>query len=885
MSWQPVAEGVQQIVTVLENAQNTSREVQEQLLIAYESFKKIPDYNSYLSYIFVHLGSQVSEEVRFSAGIALKNNITIVGANQYVKEEIVKSIADSNKIMRRSCAIVMTEILKKNGYDDWPGLVEFLANCLDNVDPNIVDGAFQALLYICEDHGPKMNADEARDLYILLPKFLSSFNSPTKSSRLYALTGISRLIHLQPKCMIQNMSNFMEGFFYLAQLDNDEDIRSRIITVFLRLCSSRICIEAVRPFLPKVVLFMILCMQEGSMDVKTHAGEFWKLISEYDEISLDCVTPHLGNLLSTLLNCMMFTDEQLIEKGVALQDNAHIPDKPSETNVVYGVTVEEEDEDEDDGEGWSLRKCAAEGLDYISRPFVFGFIDELMPLIMSGLQNDDWRIKESALYALGCVSIGQYHAIKQYLPNFLPFVFELSSHGNPLVRASSLWVLSRYNKWIMCQKTAENNHFKTLIEAILNRMKDNNKDVQRAAVIAIQDICDESHENIIPYASIILNVFAEAMRYYQKTNLQRLLNSIGAVSCAMGVHFSEKQYTSVIMPPLLELWECTEDDNPEIFALFNCFIHISKALQNEFVPFAPQIYFRSLKMIEKYLIEVNAANQADDDFPDPEFVMCPLDMIASLCNCFGSNMSGVIDQSNFMHLFVELLKDKDYFIAQSKFALIGDMAKNIPDTLSPILNFSLPILITNIKTTRWQDTCNNALWALGEILVAYSESKYSNDPPTFIAPYLEDMLTYSFHIIGRDDVYELLETVAVLIGRIAWICPRLLIDSQFKLKDVMITFLTNIRSLGDSPEKSDALKGLCGVVKLNPEVIFDDIPLVLDVILDYSGKDEELIMMISSVLNYLKSLTNQREGGWEGVVKLLPKSLTVKLFEFYKIPL
>jgi hypothetical protein len=885
MSWQPVSEGVQQIVTVLENATNTSLEVQQQLLVAYDSFKNIPDYNSYLSYIFVHLGSQVSVEARFAAGLALKNNIAIVGANQYVKDEIVKSIADSNNVMRRSCAIVITEILKKAGYHDWPGLVEFLSNCLDNSDPNIVDGAFQALLLICEDHGSSMNENDARDLYIILPKFLSLFNSPNKSTRLQAVTGISRLIHLHSKCMLQNMANFMEGFFYLAQLDNDEDIRSKIITVFMRMCESRTCIEAVRPFLPKVVLFMILCMQEGGMDVKTHAGEFWKLLSEYDEISIECVTPHLGNLIGTLLNCMMFTDAQLTEKGIALQENAHIPDKASEINVVYGVTVEEEDEEEDDGEGWTLRKCAAEGLDYISRPFIGGFLEEFIPLVMSGLQNEDWRIKESALYALGCVSIGQYHAIKQHLPVFLPFVFELSSHDNPLVRASSLWVLSRYNKWIMCQKTLENNHFKTLIEAILNRMKDNNKEVQRAAVIAIHDICDESHENIVPYASMILHVFAEAFKFYQKVNLQRLLNSVAAVSNAMGVHFSEKEYTSVIMPPLLELWDRTEDDNPEIFAIYNCFITISKSLQHEFVPFAPQIYFRSLKIMEKYLIEVNAANQADDDPPDPEFVMCPLDMIASLCNVFGANMAGVMDQSNFMQLFVELLKDKDYVIAQSKFALIGDMAKNVPDKLSPILSFSLPILITNIKTTRWQDTCNNAFWALGEIIVAYSETKYNNDPPAFIAPYLEDILTYAFHIMGNDDEDGLLETVAVLIGRVAWICPRLLIDSQFKLKDVMISFLTNIRSLGDSPEKSDALKGLCGVVKLNPEVIFDDIPLVIDVMLDYSGKDEELIMMIGALLIYLKSLTNQQDGGWAKIVKLLPSILTIKLFDFYKVPI
>lgn len=58
-----------------------------------------------MTYIIVHLGSQVSVEVRFAASLALKNNIAIVGANQYVKEEIIKSIADPNNVMRKSCGI------------------------------------------------------------------------------------------------------------------------------------------------------------------------------------------------------------------------------------------------------------------------------------------------------------------------------------------------------------------------------------------------------------------------------------------------------------------------------------------------------------------------------------------------------------------------------------------------------------------------------------------------------------------------------------------------------------------------------------------------------------------------------------------------------------
>lgn len=104
-AWTPVVAGVEQIVAVLQSAANPDREVQQQVLKAYENFRTIPDYNSYLAYIYVQLGDQLSVDVRFGAGLALKNNIALVGSNQYVKEEVAKVIADPNVVMRRSCGM------------------------------------------------------------------------------------------------------------------------------------------------------------------------------------------------------------------------------------------------------------------------------------------------------------------------------------------------------------------------------------------------------------------------------------------------------------------------------------------------------------------------------------------------------------------------------------------------------------------------------------------------------------------------------------------------------------------------------------------------------------------------------------------------------------
>jgi hypothetical protein len=60
----------------------------------------------------------------------------------------------------------------------------------------------------------------------------------------------------------------------------------------------------------------------------------------------------------------------------------------------------------------------------------------------------------------------------------------------------------------------------------------------------------------------------------------------------MGKNFAEPKYHGVIMPVLMECWKNTNDDNPEIFSLFNCFIQIAKAMEGHFAPYAPPIYHR-----------------------------------------------------------------------------------------------------------------------------------------------------------------------------------------------------------------------------------------------------------------------------------------------------
>jgi len=884
MSWQPRKEGIEQIVNVLQNCQDPRQEIQAEVIKAYENFKTIPEYAKYLTYILVHLQNQVTPEVRFQAGMWLKSQILCFPESsdlQYVKEEIVKIINESNPMMRRSTAILLTTILNTNGLGNWPGIIEYLASCLENQDENLLEGAFLSLSFICEDHGVALEKNSSRPLDVLLPKFLTLFNHNNKSIRLLAIESISRLIPLQPKCLVDNINNFMAGFFYLAQFD-DNDTKVMLIGVFMRLCDTRRSIEMVEFFLPQIVQFMIACNSSTSKEVALFSLEFWRLLSEYDQMAVDAVSPYLQPLITVLLSNLKYSPEELKDIGTISED-AHIPDNISSYNTVYGIGQQPDPDDNEDYSGWNTRRCSIQALDYISRPFNKGFFEVFMPLVQSGLQSTDWIVLESSLLALGCISIGQYHAIKPSLSSLIQYLFDLTSHENPLIRSCCCWVLSRYNKWILYHRDENTNFFHKLLEILLTRVKDKNKEVQRAAVVALADICDESFDHIIPYSETILLIFCDAFTYFQKKNLLLLMRSIGAVARAMGSSFANAKHVDVIVPPLLKCWNEVDDDSPEIFPIFDCFLSMSRAMGKQFAPYAAPIFQRSLKLIDTYLKDLDDAMRTNDEPPDNSFAILPIDMLSGLLRSLGSDIGILIDNSNYMNLFVELLKNVDYAVDQSKFALVGDMARFVPDKLFPLVNNLFPILIAGTNTMcQYIDTTHNALWAIGEIVVAYSKEKNQQNPPEFLSPYLEDTLKRVFYILSSPEADDLTETAAVLLGRIAWACPRILIESQYQLKEILKPFCISLRNLGDGLEKTEGLKGFMCVVQTKTDLVMGqaDLAMVLDLLLNWHGRDEELINTIGTFMHFIKTHLGQQQ--WDGVISVFPNYIKTRIVDFYK---
>jgi transportin-1 len=65
---------------------------------------------------------------------------------------------------------------------------------------------------------------------------------------------------------------------------------------------------------------------------------------------------------------------------------------------------------------WNLRKCSAAALDMLSNAYEDKeVLPLLLPIVQQNLQHEDWRLRESAILALGAVSEGCHMGMAPYL--------------------------------------------------------------------------------------------------------------------------------------------------------------------------------------------------------------------------------------------------------------------------------------------------------------------------------------------------------------------------------------------------------------------------------------------------------------------------------------
>ncbi|KAG0304471.1 hypothetical protein BGZ98_005487 [Dissophora globulifera] len=908
LNWQPQPEGLNQLTQLVRDSMSPDNAVQTQVREQLESFRNVPEYNNYLIYILTQMPQELPT-TRAIAGLLLKTNIQYHASDiredvlNYVKALALRHVGDPDPDVRNTLGTVITTILSRTSIMSWPEVLPHLMSLLDSQDPNVVEGAFKALVKICEDSSDEldMEINGERPLNFMIPKIITYFQSPVVAIRVCALTCINQFITRKSQSFMVNIDAFVEG---LGRLSNDThpDVRKHVCQAMVMLLEVRP--DKLIPQINSVVEYMLYSTKDDDESVALEACEFWLAFAEQDALQ-EHLRPHLDRVIPVLLQGMVYSELDIMSLDVDDED-ATVPDRAEDmkprfhhakthttgnaaaaTGDAAGADVdsnadEDEDEDEDDEDDddiymeWNLRKCSASALDVLSAVYGNSMLDILLPLLQRELFHAEWKHRECGILALGAVAEGCMSGIEPHLPTLIPYLITTLNDAKSLVRAITCWTLGRYARWCVFPTNPEDRptYLMPLIEGLLKMVSDSNKRVQEAGCSAFATLEEEACEALVPYLFHILQTLVHAFSTYQQKNLLILYDAIGTLADSVGSALNEKQYIDLLMPCLIDKWQNLPDDDRDLFPLFECLSSVTTALGQGFLPFAPPVFERCVKIVHANLMQaqMHAQNPEGVPAPDKDFMIVALDLLSGLTQGLNTSVESLVasSQPSVLQILSVCLADSSAEVRQSSYALLGDLAISCFLHIKPYLNAFMNELIGQIQpNTEYVSVCNNAAWAAGEIALQYGEGM-----SVWVQPLLERLIPL---LTSETTPRTLLDNSAITIGRLGLVCPTIVGPH---LEVFAEAWCHTCRTIRDNEEKDTAFRGLCAMIQVNPQGLIKSLAPFCDAVAQWSEVPQELDQQFGKILIGYKSML---AASWDVFAASLAPDTRNRLAERYRL--
>lgn len=832
--------------------------------------KSSPDINNYLVYLFSSTeppaGLQCSAEdfhlVRAAAAIMLKNNIRTdykqipESSFTLIKMAIPMILEDKNSQMRNYAGNTATEIVRKGGLLSWPELLPKLLELLGNengqVSPEAQEGAMIAMAKICEDNTKMLERElnGQRPLNFILPKLIEATKSPLPKVRAQALTAINVFTSRKSQAMLNSIDNLLSHLFTLAS-DTNPDVRRQVCRAFVQLVETRA--DKLRPHLSGLVDYIISQQKSDDEELACDAAEFWLAVGEHDSL-WENLTPYIGKIIPVLLECMVYSPEDIAMLGGASDDedeedreedikpqfakksggrnaneasadanqNGNAYEKLANMNddLEDGEIEDEEDgNDENPDERWTLRKCSAAALDVFARDYRAPVFESILPYLTKNLKHDDWPYREAAVLALGAIADGCLDVVTPHLPDLVPYLITLLNDPEPVVRQITCWTLGRYSAWAaqLADPAQKQAFFEPMMEGILMKMLDKNKKVQEAGASAFANLEEKAGKNIEPYSGPIIQQFVRCFGKYKDRNMYILYDCVQTLAEHIGPTLARPELVNQLMPALINRWQTVADQSRELFPLLECLSYVAMALNDAFTPYAQPIFNRCVQIVHDNLeASIALANNPSVDVPDKDFLVTSLDLLSAIVQALDQQKSAQLVKESQLPVFELLtfcMEDPADEVRQSGYALLGDCAKYVFSELANSLNNILPVLLRQLDLSDILDeeiesgfsVVNNACWSAGEIAIQWREG---------LAPFVPDLFRRLVEIIVDPNIPKSVsENAAIALGRLGLGNAGLLAPEVATWAE---EFLNAMDEVDPSDEKATAFRGFTAIVEQNP---------------------------------------------------------------------
>jgi len=831
-----------------------------------------PDYVNYITYLFstaqvppaVGMDANIYSFVRFAAAMNIKTKIawgyhTLSQQSLiYIRSAAIIALRDNDRQVQKGAGSIITELVQRGGLLAWPEILHELLSLVGNspgdVSVSAQEAAMAALFKVCEDNRKILDRDYQgqRPLDVIIPKLLEFTTRDSSRVRSLALNSLHVFLPHQPPALVASLDLFLSQLFNLSS-DHDTEVRKMVCQSFSQLVE--FAPEKLIPHLDGLVTYVLIQQQnQEDPELALDAAEFWIVAGEQDRLQ-QALAQFMPKVIPVLLQSMIYEEDDVI-RLMAEEDDAEAEDRAEDLKPQFAKTQgargekkqgdqangaqqqqqqpQEEDEDDlsegeieesdfgDPEDEWTLRKCSAAALDVFSNVYHNPIFEIILPYLKETLRHEQWPNREAAVLTLGAVADGCMDAVTPHLPELVPYLISLLNDAQPVVRQITCWCLGRYSEWAshLHDPSRKAQFFEPMMEGILHRMLDNNKKVQEAAASAFASLEEKSDENLVPYCEPILRQFVQCFGKYKDRNMYILYDCIQTLADCVMDELAKPQLVDILMPALIGRYNIVSDDSRELFPLLECLGYVAAAYGDAFAPFAPNLFQRCTGIIYKNLeTSIAATNNEALDEPDKDFLVTSLDLLSSIIQAIDPQKSGELVANStppFFELLCYSMRDANYEVRQSSYALLGDCAISIFPQLEPFIPTILPILIEQLDLDLIRDddrhtgfsVLNNACWSCGEIAVN------ENAP---LAPYAEKLYHRLLIIINNEEIIDSVnENAAMALGRLGLCCSDVLAP---RLGEYASSFLKSMSKIEFTREKASAFLGFNQVVMKNPQAM------------------------------------------------------------------
>lgn len=887
MAWQPQDAGVQQLSSVLKDSlSGNEREKQKQAESTLQQAGTSPDYPYYLAYIFNNAQIGNVFLIRYAAAIQLKNYIKFNYPSfskeqlDYVKQLTVQTLKDSNQQLQSFAGTIITEIVQQGGILQWPEVLQELLSLTEtgsnDASADVQAAAMSALAKVCDDNRKLLDREYSgqRPTTVIIPKLLEFAGHTNPKIRVLAVTTLRAFILQKSQVLFANLDVYLQKIFQLAN-DEDVQVRRTVCQSLVQLIELRP--DSLAPHMDGLVNYILTQQQSsGDAELALDAAEFWLSVGEQEQLR-GLMGPYLERIIPVLLGGMVYGEED-ITRLTGDEDNAEQEDRAEDLKPQFAQTKAarvaitqanggsgastpqqkqemdegeiEDDEDEDDDwdededpeDAWSLRKCSAAALDVFAVHYPQAVFSIILPYLRENLSHSLWPKREAAVLSLGAIAEGCLPIVAPNLPELVPFLISLLSDEEPVVRQITCWCLSRYSEWAaqLPNQADQQKFFEPMMEGLLKRMLDKNKKVQEAAASSFASLEEKARDKLKPYVQPILQQFVLCFERYKDKNMYILYDCLQTLADNVQAKMANPELVNLLMPTLINRWNKIDDQSREMFPLLGCLSYIAMAYGPNFDQFAEPIFDRCIKLIYGCLQQHMSYTTGESvDKPDKDFVVSALDLLSAIIQAIDTSKSTQLvlnAQPSFYELLSFCMEDPTEDVRQSAFALLGDCAIMLFNSLEPQLPKLMPILIRQLDLNSIKDEDSetafnvviNVCWSAGEI-AARAGSKFQ--------PFVEPLYQGLIEIIKNEECPDgANENAAITLGRMGLACPEQMAPH---LPEMAGPFLDSMSKVASTEEKASAFLGFNNLIQQNPKAMEGSLADYFTAIAQFPYKQQE----------------------------------------------